>query len=273
MIDAPASPAGISGKNRRLLTRLHREFPAPFTVREAAGALDFSIPQARRFLAYLTERGWLVRVHPGLYATVSLEAETPSDWREDPWVVAAKLFGPNCYLGGWTACEYWDLTDQIFRETVVFTTRRVRSTEIEVQDFPFRLRRVALERMFGTPAGVARPHQGAGNVGSDPHTWLTCWTNPPWAEEYATWRRSLASTFAASIVNDELLVDYMMKVGNGAVYKRLGYLLEELDIAAPGLLRECREGITAGISMLDPDLPRSGPATRRWNLRVNGNVN
>ena len=26
-------------------------------------------------------------------------------------MVAAKLFGPDCYLGGWTACEHWDLTD------------------------------------------------------------------------------------------------------------------------------------------------------------------
>ena len=72
--------------------------------------------------------------------------------------------------------------------------------------------------------------------------------------------------------DDDLLVDYMMRVGNGAAYKRLGYLLEELDIAAPGLLCKCREGITTGISMLDPDLPRTGPSTRRWNLRVNGNV-
>ena len=62
MINSPALPGGISGRNRRLLTRLHREFPSPFKVREAAGALDFSIPQTRRFLAYLTERGWLVRV-------------------------------------------------------------------------------------------------------------------------------------------------------------------------------------------------------------------
>ena len=79
--------------------------------------------------------------------------------------------------------------------------------------------------------------------------------------------------FRGEYRDDELLVGYLMKVGNGAAYKRLGYLLEELGIAAPGLLRECREGTTAGISMLDPDLPRSGPATRRWNLRVNGNVN
>ena len=42
MINAPASPAGINGRNRRLLTKLHREFPGPFMVREAAAVLDLA---------------------------------------------------------------------------------------------------------------------------------------------------------------------------------------------------------------------------------------
>ena len=271
MINSAAPPAGISGRNRRLLTKLHREFPSPFMVREAAGALDFSIPQARRFLAYLTERGWLVRVHPGLYATVSLEAETPSDWREDPWVVAAKLFGPDCYLGGWTACEHWDLTDQIFHETVVFTTRRVRTTEMEVQGFPFRLRRIALERVFGTrPVWRDRIRVSV----SDPtHTVVDVLDKPSLGGGIRHVAEVVKEYFRGEHRNDELLDDYMMKVGNGAAYKRLGYLLEELDVVSPSLLGKCRDGVTAGISMLDPDLPRKGSVTRRWNLRVNGNVN
>ena len=69
------------------------------------------------------------------------------------------------------------------------------------------------------------------------------------------------------------LDDYLTRFGNGAAYKRLGFLLEELDVTAPTMLGKCRDGLTSGISLLDPDLPRQGPATRRWNLRVNGNVN
>ncbi len=271
MINASAAPAGINGKNRRLLTKLHREFPGPFMVREAAGALDFSIPQARRFLAYLTERGWLVRVHSGLYATVSLEAEYPAEWREDPWVVATKIFGPDCYLGGWTACEHWELTDQLFHDTVVFTTRRVRSAETNVQGLPLRVRHVSPERIFGTrPVWRDRTRVQV----SDPtHTVVDVLDKPSLGGGIRHVAEVVGEYFRGEHRDDELLGDYMMKVGNGAAYKRLGYLLEELDIAAPELLRESREGISAGISMLDPDLPRSGPAMRRWNLRVNGNVN
>ena len=271
MINSPASPAGISGRNRRLLTKLHREFPSPFMVREAAGALDFSIPQARRFLAYLTERGWLVRVHPGLYATVSLEAESPSEWWEDPWVVAAKLFGPDCYLGGWTACEHWNLTDQIFHETVVFTTRRVRSAETEVQGFPFRIRRVAPERIFGTrPVWRGRIRVEV----SDPtRTVVDLLDKPSLGGGIRHVAEVVGEYFHSEHRDEERLGDYLIRFGNGAAYKRLGYLLEKLDVTAPVLLGECRDGVTAGISLLDLDLPRKGPVIRRWNLRVNGNVN
>ena len=162
MLNTDTMPKGISGRNRRLLTLLHRSFAAPFSVQEAAAALCFAVPRTQRFLAYLAERGWLVRVHRGLYAPVPLDAEAPSEWKEDPWVVAAKLFGPSYYIGGWTACEHWDLTEQIFRETVVFTTRRVRSKEVarpsnswlSLQDPAH-----SAEKYVWDQAGLARPSQ------------------------------------------------------------------------------------------------------------------
>ncbi len=270
MANTLASPAGISGRNRRLLTRLHREFPAPFTVWEAAGALDFEIPRARRFLAYLAERGWLVRVRPGLYATVSLESESPAAWREDPWVVATKLFGPDCYLGGWTACEYWELTDQLFHGIIIFTTRRVRRMETEVQGLPFRVRRIASARLFGTrPVWRGRTRVQV----SDPtHTVVDILDKPSLGGGLRHVAEVVNEYFHSEHRDDELMGSYMAKVGNGAAYKRLGYLLEELDIATADLFRECLKETTTGISMLDPDLPRRGAVTTRWNLQINGNV-
>ena len=117
---------GISGKNRLLLTALHRNFVGPFTAKEAAEALGLSAPECHRLLSYLSGRGWLTRIRRGLYGLVSLDTTHPHEWVGDPWVLAAKLYGPSYYIGGWSACEYWDLTEQLFRETVVVTSRRAR---------------------------------------------------------------------------------------------------------------------------------------------------
>ena len=123
-------------KNRKHLTSLYRSTNGPFSVRETSDALSFTTTRTQRFLAYLAEREWLARLYRGLYAPVPLNA-TPGEWREDPWIIAAKLLGPDYYIGGWTACEHWGLTEQIFLETVVVTTRTMRSKRIRVQGFPF----------------------------------------------------------------------------------------------------------------------------------------
>src|SRR5215831_10401610 len=102
---------GISGENRLLLERLHRELPAAFDVAGAAVALDLDVERTRPLLAYLARRGWLSRVRRGLYVAVPLDARRPGEWVEDPWVVAERIFSP-CYVGGWSACQHWDLTEQ-----------------------------------------------------------------------------------------------------------------------------------------------------------------
>ena len=75
------------------------------------------------------------------------------------------------------------------------------------------------------------------------------------------------SRYLASSDSDlgRLLV-YASQLGNGAVYKRLGYLAERLS-ADNSLLETCRERLTAGDAKLDPSLDCQRLVTR-WKLRV-----
>ena len=261
---------GISERNRRLLTLLHQETTGPFSAEEAARALSLTIPRAQRFLAYLAERGWLVRIHRGLYAPVPLDASKPHEWRTDPWIAAAKLFGPAYYIDGWSACEHWNLTEQIFRATVVVTTRRVRHSRQEIQGFPFRIKRAGEGRMFGLKR-VWRD-QIAVNLSDPARTLVDILDDPTLGGGLRQIGDILGVYFDSEHRDDALVATYAQQLGNGAVYKRLGYLLEAMDISAPALIEACTLGISAGDSLLDPSLPRQGKIARRWNLRINGNV-
>ena len=141
---------GISGKNRLLLTTLHRNFVGPFTAKEAAEALGLSAPECHRLLSNLSGRGWLTRIRRGLYGLVSLDTIHPDEWVGDPWVLAAKLYGPSYYIGGWSACEHWDLTEQLFRETVVVTSRRARRRDSLVHGIPLLVRFTSEDKIFGS---------------------------------------------------------------------------------------------------------------------------
>ena len=117
-------PAGLGRRRRAQLAVLHRRFPGPFNATQAASVLGTAIAPTRRLLAALAAGGWLSRVRPGWYIAVPLEASEPSEWREDPWIVAATLFGPG-YIGGWSAAEHWGLTDQIFSVIYVVSGKKV----------------------------------------------------------------------------------------------------------------------------------------------------
>ena len=66
------------------------------------------------------------------------------------------------------------------------------------------------------------------------------------------------------------VVDYALKMGNSAILKRLGYLLELLEIKPPTETFEMiRSNIKEGYSPLDPMANKKGRYLSRWNLILN----
>ncbi|TAK36083.1 MAG: hypothetical protein EPO21_03765 [Chloroflexota bacterium] len=266
-MEALPTPKGISERNRQLLATLHRKARGPFTVREAAGVLSLGVAQTHRFLAYLAARGWLVRTRRGLYGTVPLDAVEPAQWREDPWVVASKVFGPSFYIAGWSACEHWGLTDQLFRETVVVTRRRLRRRVIEIQGFSYHAKSVAEHKIFGTRT-VWRD-QIKVQVSDPTRTVVDILDDPSIGGGIRYVAEVLAAYLRSDHRSDVLLAEYAHRVGNRTIFKRLGYLLESLGIAAPELIEICKNAMSSGVSLLDPTLGDEGHVLRRWNLRLN----
>lgn len=87
--------------------------------------------------------------------------------------------------------------------------------------------------------------------------------------------RHVADCLAARFdegLDQERLIDYVHRLGNGAVFKRLGFLVETLQLDVPQLVAECQERQSTGISALDPTVDRKGRILSRWNLRVNVDV-
>ena len=72
--------------------------------------------------------------------------------------------------------------------------------------------------------------------------------------------------------DDTLLAEYLRRAGNRTAFKRLGYMLESLELRAPNPLKVCEKSLSTGIGLLDPSLPGEGPVAWRWKLRVNGTV-
>jgi len=258
--------AGIRAENRARLERLHQAGSGPVTPAEAARILDLSPAEARRFLAYLAARGWLSRVRHGLYALVPLGASEPAAWREDAWVVAARTFAP-CYVGGWSACEHWGLTEQVFREVVVITAAATKQGRRVVQGVTYRLTHRQQDQLFGTR--VEWRDQTKVLVSDPSRTIVDILDSPRLGGGIRHVADVLGAYFEGDDRDDRLLVEYAERLGNRTVFKRLGYLTERLGVPAPELISSCLKRKSAGLSRLDPSVRTVGKITKRWNLRVN----
>jgi len=222
--------------------------------------------RARRLLAHLAAKGWLVRVKQGLYATVPLGAAEPADWREDTWVVAVRSFTP-CYIAGWSACEHWGLTEQIFRDIAIVTGQPVRKSPVAIQGTAFHLRHRSEDRLFGTR--IVWRDRVQVPVSDPSRTIVDILDKPDLGAGIRHVADVIETYFAGEHRNERLLLEYAERAGNRTVYKRLGYLMETLGIDVPDVVERCRSSLSAGLTFLDPTVRRAGRISKRWNLRVN----
>jgi len=260
---------GISESNRDRLAKLHRSLSGPFSAADAAPLLSMDIKDVRRFLAYLASRGWLSHVRRGLYVTVPLEATKPTEWREDPWLIASKTFAP-CYIGGWSACEHWGLTEQIFRDVVVLSSRRVRYRRVEIQGTVFRVKVLSEAQLFGSRTIWRKQVRVA--VSDPSRTIVDILDDPSLGGGIRHVADVLAAYLESEHRDDARLLEYAEKIETRVVFKRLGYLVEALGVSAPELIEACREKQSSGLSSLDPAVSSKGRILKRWNLRVNAHV-
>ena len=256
--------SGLGQKSRQRLGQVLRQAKGTISVAEASDILQLPRAQTARLLARWREWGWLSRVRRGLYVPVPLESRSPEVVLEDPWIAAERLFAP-CYVGGWSAQEHWGLTEQIFRSVLVVTTRRPRERKPTIKGTAFVLRTIQSKALFGTQA-VWRGRVKVA-VSNPTRTVLDILNAPSMAGGLRPGADVLQNYLSSQTCDLKRLVSYAERLNNGAVFKRLGFLLEHLAPAEKATIDACRARVTQGNTKLDPDLPAERLITR-WRLWV-----
>ena len=258
--------AGLSADESVFLTTLGGEGRTLFTI-EDAHAHWGDESRARAHLHELAAKGWIERLERGKYIIIPFEAGPQREWSENPFVIAGELVEPAA-VAYWTALHHWQFTEQVPRITYVQTTTRKLPSRKTVLGMPYQFVTVTERKFFGHKREFVG-HQSY-RITDPEKTLLDCLDRPDLAGGIPEVLKGLRQT---DRIRWDVLDDYVLRMGSGAVVKRLGLLVERSKLPLPDReahLTRWRENLTSGLAKLDPSSPTEAHRIdTRWRVRVN----
>jgi predicted transcriptional regulator of viral defense system len=248
-----------------LVTTLHERRRAIFTLADVTDISRLTDVTARSFVRKLVDRGVVTRLRPGLYILVPFELGREREYLGNPYVVARELMGERVhYLSHASAMDIHGMVTQPQLVVVVTSPAPMRGRRVLGMEFRFVHCKPA--DVFGTAEHWADKQERV--VVSDLERTVVDGLKQP---EHCGGVTEVAKGLwmRLSDVHASTLVDYALRLGVGAVIRRVGYLMEVYGIGGPGEIARLREKLTATYSLLDPVLPPDGRYLERWRLRLN----
>jgi predicted transcriptional regulator of viral defense system len=253
----------LSSTESSLLASLAEEGKNIFTLNDITNKLDTPYKNAKVVANRLVKKKWLIPLTRGKYLIVPLEAGVRSEYTEHEFIIASHLADP-CYIGYWSALNFHGFTEQVPMNIYVATTKRLKDRTI----LDTRIRFISLikRKFFGFEKESVS--NTIINISDKEKTLADCLDHPEYCGGISEIAKSLWN--AKDEISTEKLVDYSLRMGNSAILKRLGFLLELLQIdVSEKLMKKIRGHLKKGYVLLDPIEEKYGSYSTRWRLLVN----
>ena len=249
-----------------LLERLHEQKLTAFTTDQAYHALpETSEIVIKRLLGKMTSRGLLMRVKEGLYHIIPYEQDAKTfmpDWH----LLAQYLVGDaKYYIGYFSAMAIHSLTTQPALKEQIVVSKQIKPTTQRIKDIPFQFIYHNDEHFFGEKKTWIDSYNRV--ICSDlEKTIIDSLFKPSYAGGITEIVKAIAKS--KDKINYQKLYEYAKKFNSQAVIKRLGFLLELLEINHPAIemLQRLR---TNSFVLLEPGYPKEGKTISRWAIQQN----
>jgi predicted transcriptional regulator of viral defense system len=248
-----------------LVAELYERQKTIFSIKDVEAITELSPNSARGLTSRLVARGLATRLKPGLYILVPSELGHERNYLGNPYVVAAELAGGRDYfISHASAMDIHQMVTQ--PQFAVYATTKKSVRPRSVLGTEFRFVRCKTEHFFG---GM--------------HHWVTKTRKITVSDlertvidglrqsEYCGGFSEVAKGFwmRHQDMDVKKLVEYALMLDIGAVYRRLGYLLELFETEEIGQLELLRKKLTNTYVLLDSMLPAEGKFAARWRLQLN----
>jgi predicted transcriptional regulator of viral defense system len=258
--------AGIGQLERKILDQMSSSGKTVIHAQDLESEFGYNRKQSSLILSRLSKKGWIQRLRSGIYRIVPLGSESATPLPDDSWAIAMEVFEP-CYISGWSAAEYWELTEQIFNSTVVFTCHKQRRKDQTIAGLRYRTKNIAPDYIFGTKTIWSSNKK---IVIADLHRTVIDVLDDPIIGGGGRHSLDIAKAYKDHAeANLNTLIEYAERLNHGAAIKRLGFIGENIMNLSESLLERLHAKIKKGIIKFDPNGPDSGPIITKWGIRIN----
>ena len=264
---------GIQAITRSPLGRIEAHFiskvgtRSTFSSKDARKILSHSDEDpTRQFLERLQRKGWIRRIRRGLFAVIPLSSGEDRSPQLHEFLIAMEIVTPAA-IAYWSALNHHGLTEQLPGTVFVATNHLVRRPPTSALGIPFKVVSIRPRKFFGLSKDWV----------SEKPFWVTDKEKtiidgldlPQYIGGVGEVAKALQNGWKD--MDESKLRTYATKIGNSAVAKRLGFLMETFNLGDLVKLRE-EVHLAPGFSPLDPTLPRKGRYNRRWGLLINAEL-
>ncbi len=256
----------ISTQSSALLSYFNGQKRACFYYSEAFAALPESKEGAvKELLSDMTKRGLLMRLKESVYYIIPYEQNSESfmpDWH----VIAENLVGDaEHYIGYYSALQIHNLITQPSLKEQIVVSKQLRPSTIEIKNISFQFIYHNKNHFFGAKK-IWIDNFNKVQCSDLEKTIIDCLFKPNYAGGIVEVARAIY--ISKDKIKFDILYDYSKKFKSQAVIKRLGFLLEILEIKNE-ITDKLQKSKSASYVLLDTELPKTGKMISRWSIQQN----
>lgn len=255
----------LGARTAQLVTALYDRSQTTFTLADVEKITGLKPGLASSLLHKAIQRGLMTRLKGGLFTLVPQELGSVREYSGDPYLVGSRLAGtaPH-FISHASAMEIHRMVTQPQLAVFVSSTKRIRNRTIRGTEFHMVL--IKPSHVFGTTQHWVTKQESV-DVSDLERTIIDGLLHP----EYCGGMTDVAKGLwmRRQEMKTRQLIDYAVRLGVGAVIRRLGYLLELYELAAESELARLGASLTPTYARLDPTLSTEGPHLARWRLQLN----
>jgi predicted transcriptional regulator of viral defense system len=259
-------PKTILSQSSELLRRLNMANKSWFTIEDAYQIMNESNKDAiRKLLSDMVIRGLLMRLKKGLYNIIPYDRD-PDTFIPNWHIIAGYLSKEvNYYIGYYSALEIHSLITQPSLHEQIVVDKQVKPSTIKIKDIQFRFIFHNKKHFFGAKS-VWIDDFNRVKCSDFEKTIIDCLYNPHHAGGIVEISKAIFKLKERLDYNK--LFEYSKRFDSQAVVKRLGFLLELLEINHP-ISEQLQRLKTKSFTPLDPSLPGEGKMISKWSLSIN----